>query len=267
MIVSALDQAGDPSLDATICSRHFQRAENGPLQEVMFRLANSDGQRSNAQFLLNQIYARKGFGSNHSFARSQKSSTFVASVEDHIFGTLTLTADSSDGLGLDSTFRDQIDYFRATARLDICELTKFAFDPSPRSRPLLAALFHIIYIYGVSHLNCSDLLIEVNPRHVRFYETMLGFSKVGAPRTNKHVCAPAQLMHITVDQISESIRMLAGKQTPGERSLYPYFFSPAEEAGIRTRLARENGLGRTNEVTSLGSTLAVPSPSSRQKVH
>ena len=36
-------------------------------------------------------------------------------------------------------------------------------------------LFHIAYIFARRMHDRTDLLIEVNPRHVRFYERMLGF--------------------------------------------------------------------------------------------
>lgn len=225
-----------------ICTRPFQRTDDAPLQEVLFRLADNDGQRSTAQILLNRIYGQKGFGSSHSLVTERKSATFMASSNEEVFGTLTLTVDSTAGLALDQTFSKEVDSFRKMSESSICELTKFAFDPSPRSRPLLAGLFHLIYIFGTSHFDCTHLLIEVNPRHVRFYEMMLGFSKVGDPRANELVGAPAQLMWITVAQIGESIAKYAGKPIHRERSLYPYFFSLSEEHGIRGRLQRDHGI-------------------------
>jgi hypothetical protein len=51
---------------------------------------------------------------------------------------------------------------------------RLAVDNMVQSRTVLAAIFHIAYIYGHRIRGCSDVVIEVNPRHVRFYRSMLG---------------------------------------------------------------------------------------------
>ena len=80
-------------------------------------------------------------------------------------------------------------------------------------------------------------MIEVNPRHRRFYEAMLRFKCVEPPRSNPTVDAPAQLMWLNVAAIRRNIDRQAGQDANTARSLYPYFFSPKEEAGIYGRLA------------------------------
>ncbi len=167
--------------------------------------------------------------------------TFTASCNDEMIGTLTLRVDSASGLGADRTFPGEIAELRARRNASLCELTKFAFDPSPDSRPLLAKLFHVIFLYGTQRFACSDLLIEVNPRHVVFYEAMLGFARVGGLRTNELVEAPSQLMHLAVSQIGRNIARQAGAATGASRSLYPYFFNSSEEQALRKRIAVSAG--------------------------
>ena len=58
----------------------------------------------------------------------------------------------------------------------LCEFTKLAVDESVRSQAILGAIFHVACIYVINLHRCTDVLIEVNPRHVRFYERMLGLS-------------------------------------------------------------------------------------------
>jgi hypothetical protein len=118
----------------------------------------------------------------------------------------------------------------------ICELTKFAFDSSKSSLDLLGAVFHIIFIYGSYRYDCTDLFIEVNPRHRRFYEAMLGFKTVGTPKTNVSVGALSHLMWLKVSDIRGHIDRHADRRRVGTRSLYPYFFSAEEEMGIYARL-------------------------------
>jgi hypothetical protein len=101
----------------------------------------------------------------------------------------------------------------------------------------LAALFHLIFIYGSMHYDCTDLFIEVNPRHRRFYEVMLAFKPVGEPRTNTKVNAPSQLMWVNVGNIARLIERHAGDEAKASRSLYAHFFSAKEAEGIYGRLA------------------------------
>jgi hypothetical protein len=91
-------------------------------------------------------------------------------------------------------------------------------------------------IYGTTHTDCTDLFIEVNPRHVRFYEVMLGFQGVGAERVNASVGAPSRLLRLKVDTIRRNIREMAGHLVQNARSLYPYFFPPEEERQVRRLL-------------------------------
>jgi len=107
-----------------------------------------------------------------------------------------------------------------------------------RSKMALASLFHILFIYGRRMHKCTDVFIEVNPRHRRFYETMLGFTRLAELRTNPRVDAPAWLLWNNLDHVQEQIERFGGTSThPGnERSLFPYFFSQKEEEGIAQRL-------------------------------
>jgi hypothetical protein len=78
---------------------------------------------------------------------------------------------------------------------------------------------------------------------VRYYERMLGFEVRGPLRTNRRVSAPAVLMTLDLTHAAEQIRRYGGRFEAADapRSLYPHFFSPSEEAGIVSRLRRQNG--------------------------
>jgi hypothetical protein len=173
---------------------------------------------------------------------------------------LTLNVDGESRLAADRTFPDELRKFREAPGAKLCELTKFAFDSSAPSRPRLAALFHIMFIYGSTHFECTDLFIEVNPRHRRYYQVMLGFTPVGAMKTNESVGAPSQLMWLNVGEIRRLIDRFADDKVASERSLYPHFFSAKEEEGIYARMTApkavaSSGLSRRSLVdraSSLG---------------
>jgi hypothetical protein len=123
----------------------------------------------------------------------------------------------------------------------LCEFTKLAFDPAVRSKTSLANLFHLAVIYARDIHHCTDIIIEVNPRHRRFYEHMLGFERQGDLKTNPRVNAPAYLLRVRLDYVTEQIQKFGGTfstSNGAERSFYPYFFSPREERGIINRLLR-----------------------------
>lgn len=211
---------------------------DGTADSMTIRLADSAGQRNRANMLLNRMYSWRGYGNDHAVPSTPNCVTFTASDNEDVIGTLTLTVDSPAGLAADRTFKEELEPFRNAPGAKLCELTKFAFDTSSPARPRLAALFHIIFIYGSMHYDCTDLFIEVNPRHRRFYEVMLGFRPVGPTRTNESVAAPAQLMWLNVADIRRHIDRHARDGMQESRSLYPYFFSPKEEQGLYGRLAR-----------------------------
>jgi hypothetical protein len=201
------------------------------------RLADNDEGRNSASYLINKMYAWRGYGGTHRVENKPNRITLSASNKGDVVGTVTLSIDSSIGLLADEVFHDQLDSFRERGA-KLCEITKLAFDPSVRSKAALASLFHILFIYARHLHRCTDVFIEVNPRHRRFYETMLGFKKQCELRQNPRVDAPAYLLWTSLDDVAREIERLGGTSShPGnERSLYPYFFSPREEEGITRRL-------------------------------
>jgi hypothetical protein len=197
----------------------------------------SDSLRGSACDLVNRRFGWRGYGSSHSINASAFHATFSASVGDEVVGTVTLAVDSAAGLAADATFRSELDQYREHDHAYICEITKLAVDSDAQSPAILASLFHVVMLFGQLKYNCTDLFIEVNPRHRRFYQAMLGFERVGEMRTNTSVDAPSQLMHLSVDSIRPMIEAHRNAdETSGARSLYPHFFGKREEEGVLMRL-------------------------------
>ncbi len=202
------------------------------------RLADTEEGRNSASMLISKMYASRGYN----VAKMEKDPnriTLAAHDKGNIIGTVTLGIDSERGILADEIFKDHADLYRARGA-KLCEITKLAFDPQVRSKMALAALFHTLFIYARYLHRCTDVLIEVNPRHRRFYQTMLDFQDQAEMRHNTRVDAPAYLMWLSVDHMARQIERLGGTSShPGaERSLYPYFFSKREEDGIARRLLK-----------------------------
>jgi hypothetical protein len=67
---------------------------------------------------------------------------------------------------------------------------------------------------------------------------MMGFKQFSDERTCGRVKAPAILLRLSLGYMDEQIRKFGGmlESAGREKSLYPYFFSKAEEIGITNRL-------------------------------
>lgn len=203
------------------------------------RVADTEAGRSSASMLINKMYAWRGYGDKHRVEANPNRITLSATDRGMVIGTVTLGIDSEAGILADEIFHDEIQAVRARGG-KVCEITKLAFDPALRSKMALASLFHVLFIYAHYRHRCTDVFIEVNPRHRRYYEAMLGFQRVGEVRSNPRVDAPAYLLRVAMEHVNAEIARLGGTSThPGnERSLYPYFLSRREEIGLANRLLK-----------------------------
>lgn len=189
---------------------------------LTINLSNEERTRKEALTLINRRYAWRGYGNDHQLSGRRHETTFTAHLDELLIGTVTLGADSDRGLNVDATFPEEMQFFRRKQNTRLCELKKLAMDCGSPSKPVLAALFHFVFIYGTHNYLGTDLMIEVNPRHAPFYERMLGFRRVGAVRENVSVKAPSQLMWLAVSDIESAINTSA--KTPNN-TLYKYFYS------------------------------------------
>jgi hypothetical protein len=206
------------------------------------RAADSHGHRSSASILIDRMYATRGYRTSPLPAQSVPDRiTLTASDGDEVVGTISVGFDSPLGLLCDELYLDEINQLRDQG-MRVCEFTKLAMDSVIESKRVLASLFHVAYIYAHRLKGCDFLVIEVNPRHERYYERMLGFQARGPLRMNRRVSAPAVLMALDFNHAADQIERCGGRadQPDMPRSLYPYFFSPAEEAGIVGRLRRQS---------------------------
>jgi len=215
-----------------------QQNETVEQQVFKIRLAHSDERVNSASMLVQQKYASRGYEAS-SFQKEPERITLMAFQDDRVVGTLTLGLDSSRPLLVEELYKCEIDSLRAEGR-KVCELTKLAVDQSHGSKRVLASLFHIAYIYGRVMQDHTDVVIEVNPRHVAFYKRMLGFREFGPERLCGRVNAPAVLLRLELEYVDQQIELLGGLGGGGGagnvRSLYPFFFNKQDEIGITHRL-------------------------------
>ena len=134
--------------------------------------------------------------------------TLCASVDEATVATITATLDSPTASTSAGSTRTRS--AAAAEGRKLCEFTKLAVDESVRSQAILGAIFHVACIYVINLHRCSDVLIEVNPRHVRFYERMLGFRARRRGTARPAVNAPAVLMRLDLAHCAAEIARLGG---------------------------------------------------------
>lgn len=201
------------------------------------RMASTRGQRSASEMLVSRMYAWRGYKIDMPGVGPRCANEMIlqACRGDATIGTLTLRLDSEAGLLADALYQDEVDRFRRRGG-NLAELTGLAVAPGNGSKEVLASMFHLAYIFGRRQHGATDLVIEVNPRHVAYYQRSLGFTQVGGERMCPRVEAPAILLHLDLDFVDEQIGLMAGRRRDRQRSLYPYFFSKVEEEGLSRRI-------------------------------
>ncbi len=192
-----------------------------------------------AQNLVAKRYAERGYISSD-LSTHADGSVIVCSAFEGVatVGTIAVRYDSEQGLNADAVFGREVSELRASGRR-LCEFSRLALDQYVSdSKALLGRLFHLAYLHAHRLGGAELAVIEVNPRHVAFYRRMLGFKVCAEERLNLRVNAPAVLMAIELSYMAEQIASLGGSaaHAPATRSLYPNFYSAADEAAILAKL-------------------------------
>ncbi|MBI3100942.1 MAG: long-chain N-acyl amino acid synthase [Burkholderiales bacterium] len=209
----------------------LQLAENTTLSGICkIRFSRS------GQGLLSRMYASRGYVLKTALAHDCHVSNLVMQIGEQTVGTLSVRLDRGD-LAAEQLYPEFIGELRAQGA-SICEFGSFAVDSGVRSKRLLGAIFHIAVLVALDLRGASDIVIEVNPRHADFYRRMLNFKQVGPERMCARVLAPAVLLHIDAETLRNQIDRFGGRPewSAAERSFYPYFFHPDDEAGLLQRL-------------------------------
>jgi len=165
-----------------------------------------------ADTLVRQRYAWRGYQVKSRaeldaiFPERQKHEiTFVAMDERALLGTITLGLDGPTGLRAEETHSDAILFARESGSR-VCELTRLAVANCPDSRTVLASLFSLVYALGRTIHGVTDVFIEVNPRHVGFYQRILGFIVAADERFCDRVGAPSVLLRLDIDVLDERLQ-------------------------------------------------------------
>lgn len=149
-----------------------------------------------ADSLVRRMYAWRGYLVNRQFSglHDPDRTTLAAWMDHELVATITLTRDNGRSLLCETLYPNEIAKLRVSTP-KICEYSRLATDREFSSPALLENFFRTAYNYARTHFGSTDAVVEINPRHSRYYERELGFSRIGERRVCPRVDAPAILLH------------------------------------------------------------------------
>lgn len=141
--------------------------------------------------------------------------TLLAQKDEQLLGTLTVRP-GPRGLLAEQAYAAEIRGMRR-AGLRVGELTKLALEERCDWKAALDALVQSAYLVTRFMHALSHVVIEVNPRHARFYDQGLGFVLAAGERFCDRVGAPSVLMQLDLEQFGKRLRPAV---VPGAQKSY-----------------------------------------------
>ena len=174
------------------------------------QIAVSPEEVAAAQALVRRRYAARGYLTDEpeAGARSSGPVTLLAQDRGRLLGTLTVRRDGPQGLFAELSYGAEVRALRAAGHR-LGELVQLAVAEDAGWKPALDSLVQSAYLVTRVAYRLTDVLIEVNPRHVRFYRRMFGFVDAGALRLCERVRAPSMLLRLDLAQFGQRLRQAA----------------------------------------------------------
>lgn len=183
-------------------------------------IANTRESRLKAFQLAYEVYLAKGYipENKRKMLVSPSDSipdTCVININDgeEVVASITLNFQDHSDLPCQELYNDEVAPL-LEQRLKLVEITRLVIKENHRhSNYLLAQLFQATFIYSFQVKNVSQLVIEVNPRHVAFYQNLLGFTVLGNEKACERVNnAPAILLHLDLNFIHNNLQKFYGNE-------------------------------------------------------
>jgi hypothetical protein len=159
-----------------------------------------------ADSLVARRYAWRGYR----FAEGNDSSglqvVLLAQNAGRLMGTLTVRPDTPSGLFAENSYAHEIHEWRKGGHR-LGELVKLAVEEGADWRVTLDSLVQSAYLITRVVHALTDVVIEVNPRHVRFYQRVFGFVVGAAERMCERVGAPSVLLRLDLERFGRKLQL------------------------------------------------------------
>lgn len=194
------------ALLATAC--RYPPAPSSSHEHVRGIVALRRDQVQAADDLVRRRYAWRGYSlSWDTRALAAPIVTLLAQAGDDVVGTLTVRPGGSQSLLAEDAYGEEIENLRARGRR-IGELIRLAIEEGGDWRSALHALVQSAYVVTRFMHALTDVVIEVNPRHVAFYRRVFGFVSAAAERFCGRVGAPSVLMLLDLEQFGQRLQSI-----------------------------------------------------------
>ena len=219
------------------------------LDRPSIKIAETLDEYTQAFSVLHDVYLASGylsapspsgifFGLHHLLP---KSCVFVFKSYLTVLSTMSYIPDTQRfGLPMDDLYKVELDKLRNAGR-KVVELGSLATLPQRRMQNLIIFLAKAIFRYAMS-TKADDLCIMVNPKHVRFYQSIFLFDNFGEERHYEKVNAPAVALRVDMHKIEPSLYEAYGN-TDFDTDLHSFFVkmnSHIIDSDIKTENAEKN---------------------------
>jgi N-acyl amino acid synthase FeeM len=207
------------SLDSLLQNSTISGIAHAARQGCRTRVASRPEQIHAAEQLVRKRYAWRGYhmpAALDAYVPDCDSARVTIVAEKTcgaLVGTLSVRPDSLRGLLAEMTYASEIEELRRKQHR-LGEVVKLAVEEDANSRVALDALVRSAYVVSRHAHGRTHVVIEVNPRHVRFYEKVLGFVLASAERLCSRVGAPSVLMELDLEQFGRRLQATAGRVGP-----------------------------------------------------
>jgi len=198
-----------------LCSNRILRGDFVSSSQLQVMVARTPAQRVQAWELAARRYAWRQYefpGVEVPFpdaGRAGHYTTLITYQQRKPVATITIGLDNPGGLLVDEVNTAEVAALR-TRGARVAELVRLAIEDAVDSRKVWLAMLESLVSYCMVEHQRTDILIEVNPRHVPFYKRVFGFEPMGPERTCVRVGAPCRLLRLTRETL---YRKLAASRT------------------------------------------------------
>jgi hypothetical protein len=170
-----------------------------------------------------------------------KTCVFVFKTYLTVLSTMSYIPDSPEfGLPMDDLYKDELDVLRDSGR-KVVELGSLATTRHRCWQNLMVFLSKAVFQYALC-TDADDLCIMVNPKHVRFYNSIFLFQPFAEERHYAKVDAPAVALRVDMRNIEPALRH-AYSGSDFDTDLHSFFVkinSHAIDTTMDTRCAEKN---------------------------
>jgi hypothetical protein len=240
-----------PSAVSQILRLYHEQAEIGPnyfLNGFTFSVANKPNQLRSCFALAYNEYLKKGYVSQQlpqkmiisEHDKDKKTLVVMAKNEyQEIVGTLSIVIDGEKGLPCHELFPEELNRLRQKGA-KVAEVIRLAISEDHKnSKEILLGMFNLVCNYIKNVAGCSDLVIEVNPRHVKYYQRLLLFNVISEEKECIRVeGAPAVLLCLNKTDV-EYYYQAKSHDKEFLRSLHPHLSKGIEEVFLTKMIQTE----------------------------